>query len=81
MLTTQQAQHQSLGKEGASYLRALYCAHCQKDLFHPLDLVITIRSNELKSIRLNPNNRLARLICADSAGYAPQALVPLYDVI
>jgi hypothetical protein len=33
-----------------------------------------------KSIRLNPNIPLTRKICADSAGYAPQALVPLYDV-
>ena len=39
------------------------------------------RQNEImKSIRLNPNIPLAREICADSAGYAPQALVPLYIV-
>ena len=34
-----------------------------------------------KSIRLNPNIPLTREICADSAGYAPQALVPLYNVM
>ena len=66
-----------------SIRRQIDCAHCARKT-RPVSIVratncANFRTDQ-KSIRLNPNFRCRRKICADSAGYAPQALVPLYDV-
>ena len=52
----------------------------QKDLVSHAPVITNSAYKTMKSIRLNPNIPLTRKICADNAGYAPQALVPLYDV-
>jgi hypothetical protein len=73
------AQPISLGKEGRPEHLTLYVVRiAQKDRF--IRSVITTKQTNQKSIRLNPNIHLTAEICADSAGYAPQALVPLYNV-
>ena len=69
----------------ADALRAIRTKQCVRILFQK-DLVFSGAHHKppnktKKSIRLNPNIPLTREICADSAGCAPQALVPLYNVM
>lgn len=76
--------HYSLGKEGVTNPSPLYCAHCPErpGSHHARHTPkCAVRVNEPEVNQTKPEQAAeGSKICADSAGYAPQALVPLYDV-
>jgi len=81
MLTTREVRRCSLGKEGAPRNTCLHWFALALERPGSFQTVITTVSNKPEVNQTKPEQAAeGSKICADSAGYAPQALVPLYDV-